>query len=830
MSVDLPVREVIPALRERLRTNPVVIVQAPPGAGKSTLVPIELMDEPWLSGKKIIMLEPRRLAAKAVAERMAQLRDDPIGNSIGYRIRFESKISGQTRIEVVTEGILTRKIQADSNLEDVGLIIFDEFHERSLQADLALALALQVQQILRSDLRILIMSATLDAATLSDRLGMAPVVTSEGRQFPVEVRYVSQESDKRIAEQTTLAIRKAVREQMGDVLVFLPGAGEIRQTQQNLEAEPVAAVVVPLYGDLPFKQQQEAILPRADGVRKIVLATSLAETSLTIEGIKVVVDAGFSRVPRFDPRSGLTRLDTIRVTRDSADQRAGRAGRLGPGVCYRLWTEATQRHLVPQRKPEILEADLAAFLLELYAWGNKDVNSLTWMTPPPAGAVSQATNLLRQLEAIDERGITTRGKAMVRFPTHPRIAHMLSLPGNNPAVKALACDVAAVLEERDPLGKEAGADLTLRIEALRRWRTGERVSADRSGLERIERLSANWRRFLGVDVVDNLPADEEVGRLLAAAYPERIAKQNGRQSLLYTLTGGQVVKLPPHDPLMHNAWLCAAQADAGRGEGKIFLASPLRVGDLTPYISVKESVAWDAEGGRVVGATEQRIGRLLVASTPLASVSDDQAAAVICGQVKERGLAMLGWGEPEAELQSRLLCLKSWREKEAWPEVRTEVLTENPESWLSPFLAGVRKESELRKLDKVAALKAMIPAGLQSHLDELAPARVEVPTGSMIRLRYSSSGESPVLEVRLQEMFGLLDTPVVNGGRTKVVLHLLSPGYKPVQVTSDLRSFWSNAYHEVRMELRRRYPRHSWPEDPFNATPVRGAKRRNQAS
>ncbi len=826
MSADLPVRDVLPQLREKLAGYRVVILQAPPGAGKSTIVPLELLDEPWLGNKKIIMLEPRRLATKAVAERMAQLRGEKTGDTVGYRVRFDAKVGNTTKIEVVTEGILTRRIQTDSDLEEVGLIIFDEFHERSLQADLALTLALQVRAILRDDLRLLIMSATLDAAALSAILGGAPVVTSHGRQFPVEIRYADHESDKPIALRASVAIRRALRDEAGDVLVFLPGAGEIRHTAQLLEEDPVPAVVVPLYGDLPFREQQEAILPRKDGMRKVVLATSIAETSLTIEGIKMVIDGGLSRVPRFDPRSGLTRLDTIRVTRDAADQRAGRAGRLGPGICYRLWTEATQRTLQPQRKPEILEADLAPLVLELRQWGTADPRELTWMTPPPAGAVAQAMDLLRQLEAIDDNGITPRGREMVRFPTHPRIAHLLSLASHGTSERALACDVAAALEEKDPLGKEAGADLTLRIEALRRWRSGERVAADRSALERMERLAANWRRFLQVKDDNTMPSDAVIGRLLVAAYPERIARQKGRQSEYYTLTNGLVVKLPPHDPLVHQSWLCCAQLDSGKGEGKIFLAAPVAEADLAEMAADHEVIGWDHDAGRITGAQETRVGSLLLSSKPNSSITDEQAIPILCELVNEKGLSLLDWGEAEVELQARLLSLRRWRPGEPWPDVSTSWLTSHATTWLAPFLAGVRRESDLKKLDKTAALRALVPWELQSRLDVLAPSRIEVPTGSMIRLGYSIEGTPPVLEVRLQEMFGLLDTPAVNEGSVKVVLHLLSPGYKPVQVTQDLRSFWQNTYEEVRKELRRRYPKHAWPEDPWTAKPVRGVRRK----
>ncbi len=826
MSLDLPVLEVLPLLKEKLRAHPVVILQAPPGAGKSTVLPLHLLDEPWLAGRKIIMMEPRRLATKAVAERMAQSRNEKVGDAVGYRIRFESRIGPTSRIEVVTEGILTRRIQTDSNLEDVGLLIFDEFHERSLQADLALALSLQVQAILRSDLRILIMSATLDTAALATVLGGAPVITSQGRQYPVKTIYSVQESDKPLGLRMTAAIRKALREEEGDILAFLPGAGEIGQTMKILDEEPLDAVVVPLFGDLPFRQQQDAILPRTDGRRKIVLATSIAETSLTIEGIRVVIDGGLARVPRFDPRSGLTRLDTIRVTKDAADQRAGRAGRLGPGVCYRLWTEATQRNLVPQRKPEILEADLAPLVLELRQWGTTNPSYLQWMTPPPAGAVSQAITLLQQLDAIDDVGITSRGKEMVRLPTHPRLAHMLSLAGHQPSGKALASDVAAVLEERDPLGKDAGADLTLRVEALRRWRSGERVAADRSSLERIERLAANWRKFLKVDADNRLPSDFEIGKLLLAAYPERVARQNNKQSEYYTLTNGFVVKLPQHDPLIYQPWLCAAQLDSGKGEGRIFLAAPVHEEDLAALAKEQTAYGWDLVGGRVTGTIERRIGNVALSSKPMSSIPDDEAVRVICDQVGESGLKLLDWGEAEEELQTRILCLRTWRPDEGWPDVGSEHLVSTANIWLSPYLAGIRKESDLKRLDKSAIIRGLLSWEMQKKLDTLAPARIEVPTGSMIQVRYFVEGAAPVLEVRLQEMFGLLDTPVVNEGKVKVIMHLLSPGYKPVQVTQDLRSFWQTAYHEVQSELRRRYPKHAWPDDPLTATPVRGARKR----
>jgi ATP-dependent helicase HrpB len=828
-----PVLETLRELKSRLAAGSIVILQAPPGAGKSTVLPLKLMDEPWLAGKKIVMLEPRRLAAKSVAERMASLLEEEPGDQIGYRVRFDSKVSAKTKVEVVTEGILTRMVQSDNSLEDTGLVIFDEFHERSLQADLALALCLQVQQVLRSDLRILIMSATLDGEKLSAALGKAPIITSQGKLFPVAIRYAQHEPEGRVTVQMAQAIRKVLRDEGGDILAFLPGAGEIKRVQELLEEEYVAASIHPLYGDLTFKKQQEAILPRSDGQRKIVLATSIAETSLTIEGIRIVIDCGLSRVPRFDPRSGLTRLETIRVTKDAADQRAGRAGRLGPGTCYRLWTEATQFNLVPHRKPEILEADLAPVMLELAQWGVKDIKELTWLTLPPGGAVSQAMELLRQLESIDEQGITSRGKQMLRLPTHPRIAHLLLeagfVSGNTSSQKdaqiALATDIAALLEERDPVEKEAGADLGLRLEALRKWRKGEKVFADRNVLDRIEKLAANWRRLLKVPEDNTILPDVVAGKLLMAAYPERIAQQQERHSERYKLANGRVVKLPSHDPLMREPWLCVALLDAGNGEGKIFMAAPVRVSDLVPHAIENETVRWDEEKGALVATVEKRVGNLVVESKPSPKISEEQRIHVLCDAIREHGLKMLGWNEAQEQWQARVLSLRAWRPNEAWPDVSDENLLLTLENWLAPYLGNISKRGELERLDLQSILIGMLPWELQNRLDVLAPLRIEVPSHSMIKVQYFTDARPPVMEVRLQEMFGLLETPTVNEGRTKVLLHLLSPGYKPVQVTQDLKSFWHSAYHEVRKELRMRYPKHHWPEDPWTAEAVRGVKR-----
>lgn len=822
--MEYPVLEIVPQLKTVLLERTLAILQAPPGAGKSTILPLQLLNEPWLIGKKIVMLEPRRLAARSVAGRMASLLGEEVGKTVGYRIRFENCTSDATRIEVVTEGILTRMIQRDITLEGVGLILFDEFHERSLQADLALALSYQVQQTLRDDLRLLIMSATLEGSSLSAMFNNAPVITSTGRQFPIDIKY-QQADDESLSRSTTRLIKKVLKEQTGDMLVFLPGTGDIMRVQNDLE-EILEAFVIPLYGDLPFKKQQEAILPHPEGRRKIVLATSIAETSLTIEGITTVIDSGYARVPRYDVRTGLTRLETVRVTLDSANQRSGRAGRLGPGVCYRMWNERSHHQLQAVRKPEILEADLASLVLELSAWGIQKIEEMKWITPPPKGALMQATELLEQLGALNDGIITSRGRSMVQLPTHPRIAHML-LEAQDDNLLALACDVAAVIEERDPLQKESGADLTLRIEALRKWRAGERVFADKNILERTERLSIAWRKNFKIREDNAMPAGHQVGLLVAAAYPERIAKQLDKNSNRYKLPNGKVVTLQQHDDLVREPWLAIAQLDAGQKEGKIFLASAIDEEELHRLAVEREVVRWDTEREMIVSVQEKSVGGLVLASKPLTSISNEKRLKVLCEVIRNEGLRILGWSEAEEKWQSRVLCLRGWRKEEGWPDVSEEYLLSTLEDWLSPYLNTCSKKSDFKKLDLQNILVGLLPWNLTSKLDDLAPSKIEVPSGSFIGVNYHSDGRQPELAVRLQEVFGLLDTPTVNGGKIKLVMHLLSPGYKPVQVTQDLKSFWGNAYTEVRKELRSRYPKHSWPEDPWTAKAVRGVKRKS---
>ncbi len=836
---DFPIIEIIPQLKELLKTQPIIILQAPPGAGKSTVLPLELLNEKWMEGvipgqssKKIVMLEPRRLATRSVAMRMASLLNEDIGQTIGYRIRFENRTSKNTKIEVVTEGILTRMLQNDTALDDVGMVIFDEFHERSLNADLTLALCYQVQQVLRNDLRILIMSATLDGAKLSSLLNNAPVITSEGRQYPVSIQYLNSDENSSLHIRMANAIKKATREFQGDILAFLPGAGEIIRTQEILEQAHSDICVQPLYGDLSQQKQQEAILPNPEGKRKIVLTTSIAETSLTIEGITVVIDSGYARSPRFDIQTGLTRLETIKVTKDAADQRAGRAGRLGPGTCIRLWSEGSHIHLIPNRKPEILEADLAPLMLELSQWGIKNIHELAWLSPPTTGAVSQATELLTLLGALQNNKITARGKEMLQMPTHPRLAHMLieaiAFQKNNPAenFKALACDITALLEERDPLQKENGADLSLRIEILRKYRTGERVNADRRVLDRIERLSLSWRKLLKIDVDNTMPNVFNIGKLIATAYPERIAKRADKNSLRYRLANGRIVKLLETDVLAQEEWLAVAHLDAGSNEGKIFLAAAFDSNDLKDLAEERQIISWDKQRGMIVGTIEKRVGNITLESKPLQTIDEAQRIKVICNLIREEGLKLLNWNDSQEDFQARVLSLRKWRPQEEWPDVSNEHLLETLEEWLAPYLIKINKLTELQKLDLDPIIHSILSWELSQKFNSLAPSKMKVPTGSLIKLNYYNDGSKVDMAVRLQEVFGLFETPSVNEGKNKVILQLLSPGYKPVQVTQDLNSFWNKTYFEVRKDLLSRYPRHHWPENPLTAEAVRGPKKR----
>jgi ATP-dependent helicase HrpB len=830
----LPIDEVLPALRAALSQHAAVVLQAPPGAGKTTHVPLALLGEPWLAGKSILMLEPRRLAARAAAGRMAQLLDEGVGDIVGYRIRFDTKVSARTRIEVLTEGILTRRIQNDQALDGVGLVIFDEFHERHLHADLALALTLDCQRNLRDDLKVLVMSATLDGAAVSRLLGNVPIVTSEGRSYPVDVRYVPTANDARIADVLSAAVLDALDKESGDVLAFLPGAWEIRRAQEQIAARAGAGVdVMPLYGDLPWEAQDKAIRPSVAGRRKVVLATPIAETSLTIDGVRVVVDAGYARVPQFDPGSGLSRLVTQRISRASAEQRAGRAGRTAPGVCLRLWGETVQRGLIPQSIPEIRSADLAPLALELAAWGVKDVMQLAWLDPPPGAALAQARELLQRLAALDASGaITPTGRAMALLPLHPRLSHML-YESQRLGAAALACDLAALLSERDVLtgGARRGTDIGLRLDALRAFRRQGRAGvpaqgADANGCQRVEQAAAQYRRLLRVDHSE--PDAALAGVLLAFAYPDRVALARGAGALRYLLASGRGARLPEGE-MRRPPMLVAPSMDAGEGEGIIYLAAALDPQALHDHfgtqIVARDAVAWDEASAAVVARHEERFGELLLDSGVPKHPDPDAVRAAMLDGIRRLGIESLPWTPAAREWQARVLSLRQWCPEEDWPDVSDATLAATLSDWLGPYLDGISRRSHLARLDLLEILQARLEWKQQQRLDEGAPTHLAVPSGSRVRLAYEP-GQTPVLAVKLQEMFGLAETPRIAWGRVPVTLHLLSPGRQPIQVTQDLRGFWERTYAEVKKELKGRYPKHPWPDDPWNAEPTARAKRR----
>jgi ATP-dependent helicase HrpB len=834
---SLPVEEALPALRAALAARNAAVLQAPPGAGKTTVVPLALLEEPWLAGRRILILEPRRLAARAAAARMSALRGEAVGETVGYRIRFDARVSARTRIEVLTEGILTRRLQGDPGLEGVGLVIFDEFHERHLHADLALALCLESQRALRADLRILVMSATLDGAAVAKLLDNGPLIASEGRSFPVDVRYLARDPEGPLPEVVARAVLQALNEGEGDVLAFLPGAWEIRRAQSLLEPalaeRPVT--VMPLYGDLPWEQQDRAIRPLA-GRRKVVLATPIAETSLTIEGVRAVVDSGYARVPQFDPASGLSRLVTQRIAHANAEQRAGRAGRTAPGVCYRLWGENTQRGLIPQPIPEIRSADLAPLALELAAWGAREPEQLSWLDAPPAGALAQARELLAGLDALDTEGrITDTGHAMVRLPLHPRLAHMLRVAGPL-GLGPLACDIAALLAERDVLAGEArrARDFGARLEALTAFRREGRRGAqahhaDAGACARVDQAARQFRRFLDTAEARGEPGHEPVGLLLALAYPDRVAAQRAPGDARYLLASGRGARLPEDEMRLRRPLIVVASLDARETEGLIHLAAPVEEDGLrthlAAHVTTSEQVAWDAREEAVRAQRCERFGALVLAARPLRQADPEALRAAMLEGIRQMGLDALPWTPALCQWQARVRCLREWLPEEGWPDVSDEALRAGLEHWLAPYLDGVTRRAHLARVDLGAALRALLDWRQQQRLEEGAPTHLAVPSGSRLRLEYTA-GEAPVLAVRLQEMFGCAETPRIAFGRVPVTLHLLSPARRPIQVTQDLRGFWDRTYAEVKKELKGRYPKHPWPDDPWEAVPTRHARLR----
>ena len=805
--MEFPVDQIIPQIETTLGQRPCALLVAEPGAGKTTRVPLKLLDASWLKGQKIVMLEPRRLAARNAAHRMAETLGEAVGETVGYTVRLERRVSPRTRIEVVTEGILTRRLQSDPELSGTGLVIFDEFHERSLDADLGLALTLDIQRGLRDDLKVLVMSATLDAARVAAHLDNAPIIDAPGRVFPVETRYLDKAQRQTIAADATRAVHCALDETDKSILVFLPGEAEIRRTEEALNAGglPRNTVVRPLYGAMSFAEQDAAIRPSPVGERKIVLATTIAETSLTIDGIGAVIDAGFKRVPRFDPASGMTALETVRVSLASADQRRGRAGRLGPGIGYRLWPEAETRALKPHDEPEIFVADLAPLVLELAAWGVTEPKSLPWLDPPPAAPFAQAQDLLKRLEAIDADGkISAMGKQMVKLPLHPRLAHMV-VKGQS----TLAADLAAMLSERDGLPRDVGVDITARLSHLRG-----------GAKDRIRQTAKQIRQIAGINDEDS---DVSAGVLIAYAFPDRIAQRRGGDRR-YRLSGGGGAVLPEHDSLMTQDFLAVATTDGASGDQKIFLAAPLSLKEIEEHfgdqIEARDGVFWDSRAKAVSTSKSRRLGALVLEEKPSTNADPSLIAEAMTQGLRDMGLTSLPWSDGAKALRSRAMFLRRLYPEEGWPDLSDEALLAGLEDWLTPYLAGISRKAHLERLDMHQILQGMIPHDLLRRMDRLAPVRIEVPSGADVRIDYDTEGD-PVLRVRLQEMFGLARTPAIAEGRSPLRIELLSPAGRPLAVTQSLETFWTNGYPSVRSDMRGRYPKHAWPEDPLNAEPVK---------
>ena len=825
--IALPIDEALPALRQALLARDEAVLEAPPGAGKTTRVPLALLNEPWLGGQSIIMLEPRRLAARAATERLASELGEKVGETVGYRIRLDSKVGPNTRIEVVTEGILARRLQDDPALEGVGLVIFDEFHERSLDADLALALTLNARVLLRDEpLKLLLMSATLEGARLSSLLDDAPVVRSEGRMFPVVQRWGRPfQAGERIEPRVAQTVMQALDEETGSVLVFLPGQAEIRRVNDAL-AEQLAnrdeVMLCPLHGELELTAQRAAIEPAPAGKRKVVLATNIAETSLTIEGVRVVVDAGLARVPRFDPGSGMTRLETRRISRASATQRAGRAGRLEPGACYRLWSEDQHAQLAAYGDAEILQADLAGVALQLARWG-VEPNELAWLDVPPAAAYRQAQDLLQRLGALslNARGgwqLTAHGQAMAELPAHPRIAHLL-LRGQALGLAPLAADVAALLVERD-IQRGGGADISTRLGLL------DGSAGRHAGAQRVRQLARQFRGLLrGSATVAPAAASDHRwhGALLAFAYPDRLALQRRDGGGEYRLANGRAAVFGEPDALMKEPWLVIAELGSRQGqrEERIYRAAALDPGlfdrELAEMVSQRDELEWDEREGVLRAERQRRVGELVLSREPLPGLDDEARGRALLGLVRRKGLELLPWTPELRQWQARIGLLRQIDLEVGahsdWPDVSDEALLDRLEDWLLPYLGKVSRLAHFAQLDLKAMLATLLPWPLPQRLDELAPVAIGVPSGSRVRLDYSES--PPVLAVRLQELFGLGDTPRIAGGRQPVKLHLLSPARRPVQVTQDLASFWINTYTEVKKDLKGRYPKLFHKLDPW---------------
>lgn len=809
----LPIDDLLPELRVVLTARTEAVLTAPPGSGKTTRIPLALLAEPWLAGRRIILLEPRRLAARAAAHYMAALLGERVGETVGYRMRLDTKVSANTRIEVVTEGVLTRMLQTDPALEHAGIVIFDEFHERSLHADLGLALSLESQSVLRPDLRLLVMSATLAAAPVAALMNKAPVLAGEGQIFPVITHWLSAPLQEAPEPAVCRLVSQALAAAEGDILVFLPGAAEIRRVESLLQAKQFGqhVQIAPLFGALSQSAQDAALLPSLPGRRKIVLATSIAETSLTIEGVRVVIDSGLMRLPSFSPRTGMTRLETISVSADTADQRRGRAGRTGPGVCFRLWTEAQEKRLEPHNKPEILKSDLAPLALELAAWGIDDPANLKWLDVPPAAALAQGRDLLRRLDALDGTKITGHGRCLAALGLNPRLSHML-VTAAEAGLGGLACDLAAVLNERDilPVSRQtADVDLRLRLELL---------SENNPLSRRLAAAARQWRSSLGLKQASEGSLDD-CGLVLAFAYPDRIAQR--RPDGRFLLANGRGAILTGAQPLAGEDFLCVADVDDKGAESRIFLAAPVKLADLRRHFAAKicqeTSITWDRESKRLRARQMEKLDVLVLSERMLAEPDPQACLAVLLTAIQAEGKALLPWSRAASQLQQRVCFMHHINA--AWPDFSDEHLYATLADWLMPYLYGIKSGNELQRLNIAAILEGRLTYEQRRELEECAPAQLAVPSGRRITIDYSNP-EAPVLAVRLQELFGLAETPRLGRGKVALTLHLLSPAQRPVQITQDLASFWQNGYPAVKRELLGRYPKHYWPDDPLQAVPT----------
>ncbi|QHW29975.1 ATP-dependent helicase HrpB [Paenibacillus rhizovicinus] len=848
----LPIDDLLPELRKTMGERTAAVLVAAPGAGKTTRVPLALLNEPWLAGQRILMLEPRRLAARSAARFMAASLGEQVGGTVGYRVRMDTKVGPATRVEVITEGVLTRMLQQDPSLEGVGLVIFDEFHERHLNGDLGLALCLQAQSVFREELRLLVMSATLEAEPVAGLLGGAPLLVSEGRAYPVETFYSPKPVTGRLEDAVVRCVIEALRSHEGDALVFLPGAGEIRRAEQLLRAArsgsggtaaggvlPADFAVLPLYGALPPEAQDRAVSAAAGGERKIVLATSIAESSVTVRGVRIVVDGGLSRVPRFSPRTGMARLETVSVSVASADQRRGRAGREAPGFCYRLWTEGEHRQLKPQSDPELLGADLAPLALELAIWGIADPGELAWLTPPPAAAYAQAVELLRELNALDDEGRPTpHGQAMAELGMHPRLAHMV-LEAKPLGLGALACELAALLGDRDVLRGSRSIDMRLRLDALHGRRAAE-GTADAAAVQRLAAEAREWMRAAGLSpqagasargAASQPPAqlrrDAACGLLLALAYPDRIAQRRGDGR--YLLRNGRGAAVQELQPLSAAPYLAAAELEDSGTDSRILLAAPLALEELETYfagqIRTETEVKWERQAEAVRSRRRSRLGAIVLKEAQLHDPDPALVADALLGGIAEQGLDLLPWSKQARQLRDRMNLMHAHNPE--WPDVSDEALIASLPKWLGPYIGGMRSRGDLSRLSMIAVMEALLSWPERQLLEAEVPTHLTVPSGSRIPLDYSDPA-APVLAVRLQELFGLRETPRIAGGKLPVTIHMLSPAQRPVQVTQDLASFWQHAYFDVKKDLKGRYPKHYWPDNPLEALATNRAKPRPQ--